>query len=126
MKYNLGINITFTCGLSLQENFSKIMNVLEEIIMEEKSNNFEICFEVVDFEAFIEKFKSISSLEYLHDVIEYDWGQRVILFYDLDNHLIEVGENMAYVVKKFAKQGLSTEEIVKKTQHPLDFVLARL
>ena len=38
-----GINISFTCGLSLQQDFNWLVNLPKESIMK-KSNNIEICF----------------------------------------------------------------------------------
>lgn len=55
-------------------------------------------------------------------LVEYPWGQRVIRFYDPDMHIIEVGEPMENVVKRFIDQGLSVEETSKRTQHPIEFV----
>ncbi len=43
------------------------------------------------------KLKECQEIEYLGEVIEHSWGQRVIRFYDLDGHLIEVGEDMKMV-----------------------------
>lgn len=46
------------------------------------------------------KLKEYSEIDYLGNVIEYSWGQRVIRFYDLVGHLIEVGENMKMVIER--------------------------
>ncbi|MEE0776708.1 MAG: glyoxalase, partial [Bacillota bacterium] len=45
---------------------------------------------------------------------EHSWGQRVIRFYDLDRHLIEVGEDMKMVVKRFLNTGMTMEEVSKR------------
>lgn len=76
---------------------------------------------IIQFEEFVEKLKSYEIL-YVHDVIEYPWGQRVIRFYDPDMHMIEVGESMETVVKRFIDQGMSIEETAKRTQYPIEFV----
>ena len=55
-----------------------------------------------------------SEIEYLGEVIEHSWGQRVIRFYDLDGHLIEVGEDMQMVVKRFLASGMTMEEVSVK------------
>ena len=44
-------------------------------------------------------------------MIEHTWGQRVIRFYDLDRHLIEVGEDMKMVVQRFLDQGMTLQEV---------------
>ena len=45
---------------------------------------------------------------------EAEWGQRSIRFYDLDGHIIEVGENMKMVVKRFLDSGMSMAETSKR------------
>ena len=47
-------------------------------------------------------------------MIEHSWGQRVIRFYDLDGHIIEVGEDMKMVIKRFLASGMTMEEISAK------------
>ena len=53
-------------------------------------------------------------MEYLGEVIEHSWGQRVIRFYDPDGHIIEVGEDMKMVIKRFFASGMTMEEISVK------------
>ena len=107
---NYGINISFTCGLSLQQEFDWLINLPKEEILE-KSNNIELCFEEENFDNFIEKLKEYPNIKYLGDVIEHSWGQRVVRFYDLDGHLIEVGESMKMVINRFFAIGLTIDEI---------------
>ena len=64
--------------------------------------------------SFLNKLKAYSNIEYLGEVIEHSWGQRVIRFYDLDEHLIEVGEDMQMVVKRFLASGMTMEEVSVK------------
>lgn len=52
-----GINISFTCGLSLQQDFNWLVNLPKESIMK-KSNNIEVCFEAQDFDGFLNKLKN--------------------------------------------------------------------
>lgn len=80
-----GKNIAFTCGLALQQDFDWLVNLPKEKILK-KSNNAEIVFEEQDFDGFLNKLKEYPDVEYLEEVIEHSWGQRVIRFYDLDGH----------------------------------------
>ena len=64
--------------------------------------------------SFLNKLKAYSNIEYLGEVIEHSWGQRLIRFYDLDEHLIEVGEDMQMVVKRFLASGMTMEEVSAK------------
>ena len=108
-----GRNIAFTCGLALQQDFDWLVNLPKEKVLK-KSNNAEIVFEEQDFEGFLNKLKEYPDIEYLGEVLEHSWGQRVIRFYDLDGHIIEVGEDMKMVIKRFLASGMNMEEIAVK------------
>jgi len=121
VQFDFGANISFTCGLALQQGYADLIGIPSDKIVY-KTHNFELYFEEEDFDGFVDKLKLHPGIEYLHDVKEYVWGQRVIRFYDLDGHIIEVGEDMCCVVRRFLKQGLSIEATAERTQHPIDFV----
>ena len=108
-----GRNIAFTCGLALQQDFDWLVNLPKEKILK-KSNNAEIVFEEQDFDGFLKKLKEYPDIEYLGEVIEHSWGQRVIRFYDLDSHIVEVGEDMKMVIKRFLDSGMTMEEVSVK------------
>ena len=108
-----GRNIAFTCGLALQQDFDWLVNLPKEKVLN-KSNNAEIVFEEQDFDGFLNKLKEYPDIEYLGEVLEHSWGQRVIRFYDLDGHIIEVGEDMKMVIKRFLASGMNMEEIAVK------------
>lgn len=105
-----GRNIAFTCGLALQQDFDWLVDLPKEKVLK-KSNNAEIVFEEQDFDGFLNKLKEYPDIEYLGEVIEHSWGQRVIRFYDLDGHIIEVGEDMKMVIKRFLATGMTMEEV---------------
>ena len=89
------------------------MNLPKEKVLK-KSNNTEIVFEEQDFDTFLNKLKQYPDIEYLGEVIEHSWGQRVIRFYDLDGHIIEVGEDMKMVIKRFLATAMTMEEVSVK------------
>lgn len=108
-----GINISFG-GLSLQQEFDWLIGMPKENIIE-KSHNMELYFEEDDFDGFIDKLQRRGDIQYLGDgVKEARWGQRSIRFYDPDGHIIEVGENLRMVVKRFLDSGMSMEETSKR------------
>ena len=117
---DFGANKTLTGGLSLQT-----LDTYKDFIGTDKisfgGNNFEIYFEEDDFDAFTEKLKKYN-LEYVHRIKVHSWGQRVIRFYDLDRHIIEVGENMNAVCKRFYDSGMTYEQIAARMDVPLEFV----
>ena len=108
-----GRNIAFTCGLALQQDFDWLVDLPKEKVLK-KSNNAEIIFEEQDFDGFLNKLEEYPDIEYLGEVIEHSWGQRVIRFYDLDGHIIEVGEDMKMVIQRFLDTGMAMEEISVK------------
>lgn len=118
---DFGENVVLTEGLVLQEK--KLWeNFLKRDIIS-GGNDAELYFEENDIDGFMEKLeKSNLSIEYLNKCIEHDWGQRVIRIYDLDKHVIEIGESMEYVARRFLKTGMTVEQVAKKTQLPLSQV----
>lgn len=46
----------------------------------------------------------------------------MVRFYDEDEHIIEVGEDMKVVTKRFINQGMSIEETAKRMDVPVGYV----
>ena len=108
-----GINISFTCGLSLQQEFDWLVSIPKETVMK-RPHNMELAFETRDFDGFLEKLEQYPGIERLGAVVEHSWGQRVVRFYDPDGHIIEVGEDMKMVIKRFLSTGMTMEEVSVK------------
>lgn len=108
-----GRNISFG-GLSLQQDFDWLLGIPKKSILKE-SHNMELYFEENEFDDFISKLDQREDIRYIGDgVKEAEWGQRSVRFYDLDGHIIEVGENLKVVVKRFIDSGLSMAETSKR------------
>ena len=118
---DFGINVTFEGDFALQQGYSEMIGIPENEV-KQKSNNFEMYFEEEKFDDFLKKLKTMKEIKYVHDVKKYDWGQRVIRFYDPDEHIIEVGETMENVARRFFEDGLSIEEISEKTMLSIEFL----
>ena len=84
-------------------------------------NNFEIYFEEEDFDKFSDRLKELD-IEYVHPVTEHSWGQCVVRFYDPDRHIIEVGENMKAVCRRFLDSGMTPEQAAERMDVPMKFV----
>lgn len=123
VQYDFGKNVSFESGFAihLKSHFSDLINKSENDIIQ-KSNNFELYFEEEDLDSFLQKLKDIDPVEYVHVLKEQPWGQQVIRFYDPDMHIVEVGEPMESVAKRFLSKGLSIEETAKRTLMPEEFV----
>ena len=117
---DFGANKTLTGGLALQTE-----ETYKEFIGSEKitygSNSFEVYFEEDNFDAFAEKLEKCN-IEYVHPVKEHSWGQRVVRFYDPDGHIIEVGENLKAVCRRFLECGMTPEQVAKRMDVPMEFV----
>lgn len=84
-------------------------------------NAGELYFEESDFDSFAEKLRGLGA-EYVHPVKEHRWGQRVVRFYDPDRHIIEVGERMDAVVRRFLDSGMTEEQVAQRMDVPLKYV----
>lgn len=87
-----------------------------------KNNVCELSFEDDDIDAFMAHLGTFADVEILTPLKEYEWGQRSVRFYDPDKHIIEVGENMQVVIKRFLSSGLSVEETMERAMFPREFV----
>lgn len=120
---DFGANITFTGGVSLQtrESWEIFIQKSEKDIVF-GGNDAELYFEEDDLDSFLAHLKTFPEIEYVHEVKEHGWGQRVVRFYDPDRHIIEVGENMKIVCKRFLDGGMSVEQVQERTMMPARFI----
>ena len=118
---DLGRNVTFSGGFAIQEDFAWLTDLPVNSVME-KSNNMELYFEVDNFDAFMQKMRDYRNIEYVHQSKKHEWQQRVVRIYDPDHHIIEIGESMAVIAKRYLAEGYSIEETSKIIQHPIEFV----
>lgn len=84
-------------------------------------NNFEIYFEEDDFDSFIDKLQNYD-IEYVHPVKKHSWGQRVVRLYDPDKHIIQVGENITVVCRRFLDSGMTPDEVAGHIDVPVEFI----
>ena len=112
---DFGENAVLTGGLVLQEK-----TVWESWIGRDVSRggcDAELYFEESDLDGFLKKLEeSPFSPEYLNRCIEHSWGQRVVRIFDPDGHVIEIGETMEAVARRFLASGMSPRETAEKTQ----------
>ena len=119
---DFGANKTLTGGLVLQtaETYKEFIGTSD---ISFGCNSFEIYFEEDDFDKFIDNLKECD-VEYVHPVAEHSWGQRVVRFYDPDKHIVEVGENIKMVCRRFLESGMTPEQVAKRMDVPMKFVIA--
>jgi len=83
-------NVIMSEGLVLQD--AKIWREFLQRDLIPKNNMTELYFEESDIEGFVKKLEeSEFEIEYVNELMEHSWGQKVVRFYDPDGNLIEVG-----------------------------------
>jgi len=116
------LHVVYKSGIALQYDYAGLVAggkafaphpTGAKLTMKTKPNNFQIAFEVEDLDYWSAKIKAVEGIEIIHDVAEYHWGQRAIRFYDFDGHIIEFGEDLKIVVKRFLEQGLTVEKVAE-------------
>jgi len=126
-----GEHVVFENGFALQADYVGIVEGSKNfaphptgarIQMKTKANNCQLCFEVQDLDYWASKIKAIEDIEIIHDITEYNWGQRVMRFYDYDGHIIEIDEDLAIVIRRFLEQGLSFEDIAQRFEYSVEYV----
>lgn len=110
-------HVVLSGGLALQTEESWKGFIQQEVTYQ--GNDTEIYFEEDQFDKYLEKLHGMKEIHYVHPVMECEWGQRVIRFFDPDGHIIEVGENMKVVCQRFVAMGLSDEEVAERMSIPL-------
>lgn len=123
---DFGANKTLTGGLSLQthETWLDFVKLADNVTY--GGNDSEVYFEEDDFDAFVERLAAMEGIEYANPVTEYPWGQRTVRIYDPDRHILEIGENMKTVCRRFADSGMTPAAIAAKMDVPEKFVNAWL
>ena len=120
---DFGANVTLTGGLCLQT-----LDTWVDFLGKEAEgicfggDDSEVYFEEDAFDAFLEHLTSCTDISYVHPPLEHRWGQRVVRLYDPDRHIIEVGEDMKSVCRRFRDQGMTPEQIAARMEVPLKFV----
>jgi catechol 2,3-dioxygenase-like lactoylglutathione lyase family enzyme len=120
---DLGENVFFTDGFALQYDYARLAGIDPASVLK-KSHNFELYFEKEDFDGFLAKLEKRKDIDYVHKAKKYPWQQRVVRIYDPDKHILEIGESMASIVKRYLAEGKTIEETAVIIQHPVAAVQA--
>lgn len=125
-EMDLGVYVSYTNGLCLQDEkiwLGFIEKRDDQLIY--GANDAEIYFEAEDLDMFLERLESFH-VKLVHPLKEHSWGQRAIRFYDPDQHIIEVGEGLDQVARRFMKSGMSLEEAAKRIEVSTEYLSARM
>ena len=119
-----GMNFIFKEGFAVWQIMDG--NIIPETLGRENIENaqstsrFELCFETEDLDCVYKTLKE-NNVELLHEINTEMWGQRNVRFYDLDGHLVEVGEAMHVFLKRiYDEEGQDLEATSKRTFVPVE------
>lgn len=126
VKYDFGEDVVFDSGFAIH-NANHISNLLfnrPNPYIQEKlgKENLELYFECDDLDEIFSVLNEAGVI-LVHNIKEQPWGQRVLRFYDPDYHIVEIGEPMTAVIRRFLEMGLPEAEVAQKTSMPLEEVL---
>ena len=124
---DLGANVVLEGGLALQtlDSWAGFLGKTPgEVAF--GGNDSEIYFETGDFDGFLRRLFETPSVELVHAPLEHRWGQRVVRLYDPDRHVIEVGEAISDVCRRFRDSGLDEEGIARRMDVPVEYVREQL
>lgn len=84
-------------------------------------NDAELYYEADDFDMFLKVLDRHPEVELVHPPREHGWGQRAVRLYDPDRHIIEVGESMTKVARRFFDGGLNEEGVARRMDISLEY-----
>ena len=115
-----GANKTLTGGVCLQ-TLDTWQDFIDGAPVCFGGNAAELYFTTNDFDAFAQKLETLQ-VRYVHPPKEYAWGQRVVRMFDPDGHVLEIGEPLSAVCRRFEKQGMTPEQIAVRMDVPIQTV----
>jgi catechol 2,3-dioxygenase-like lactoylglutathione lyase family enzyme len=120
---DFGRNVGFEGGLAIWESDYALNLIFQEKAKDTVvgANNSEVYFETKNLDNLYEWLVK-ENVKVIHSIIEHPWGQRAFRVRDPDNHILEFAESMESVVLRLNMQGLSLEEIAKKSMMPTEFI----
>lgn len=120
---DFGANVVLTHNIFLQtaDTWKDFIHKQDDEIVF-ANNAIELYFEVDDMDRFMDKLQARRDVSYVHPLVEHNWGQRAVRFYDPDQHIIEVGEAMGIVVKRYIQGGFSIAQTAQRMDVSIDYV----
>ena len=119
---DFGANVTLTGGLSLQtlETWAEFLDKPAEDIRF-GGNDAEMYYIADNFDTILSILKDYPQIELVCPPVEHRWGQRAVRLYDPDGHIIEVGESLNKVAKRFRDSGLNEEGVARRMDISLEY-----
>jgi catechol 2,3-dioxygenase-like lactoylglutathione lyase family enzyme len=123
VQYDFGVNVSFEGGFAihLKSHFQPLLGDAAQFPIVQRAHDGDLVFETDEIETLCQGLKQ-AAVEFIHDIQEQPWGQRVIRLYDPAGHVVEIGETMEAVVGRYHRLGWPIERIREKTGMPAAFV----
>ncbi|MFC1866325.1 VOC family protein [Chloroflexota bacterium] len=122
IEYDFGEDVVFHGGFAIHDanHISQLLFKRPNPFIDDNlgKENFELYFECDDLDGIFSQLVD-QKVVFIHTVKEQPWGQRVFRFYDPDNHIVEIGEPMPIVIRRFLTAGASETEVAKRTSMPI-------
>jgi len=117
---DFGANVVLSGGISLQ-TADTWRDFIQTDALTFRHNTGELYFEEPDMDGFLRRLADLE-VEFVHPLAEHRWGQRVVRFRDPDGHILEVGEEMSVVARRFRDSGMTDEQVAARMDVPPDYV----
>ena len=120
--HDFGANVVLTGGLSLQtlETWAEFLDKPAEDIRF-GGNDAEMYYISDNFDTILSILKDYPQIELVCPPVEHRWGQRAVRLYDPDGHIIEIGESLNKVAKRFRDSGLNEEGVARRMDISLEY-----
>ena len=123
VQFNFGVNISYegNFAIHLKSHYQSLLGEAAEYPVTKRAHNGEMYFETDEIDAIYQQLHE-TGVEFIHEIREQPWAQRVMRFYDPDGHIVEIGELMDAVVIRLHRQDWSIDRIREKTGMPREYV----
>ena len=120
--HDFGANVVLTGGLSLQtlETWAEFLDKPAEDIRF-GGNDAQMYYISDNFDTILSILKDYPQIELVCPPVEHRWGQRAVRLYDPDGHIIEIGESLNKVAKRFRDSGLNEEGVARRMDISLEY-----
>jgi catechol 2,3-dioxygenase-like lactoylglutathione lyase family enzyme len=120
VEADFGENIGYVGGLAIMRK-EYAHQVIFGRQMECGSHAMEIYLETAQIDEAVTRLQEYG-VHFIHPVREQPWAQRVMRFYDPDEHIIEIGEPIDATIQRLAAGGMSAEQVTERTGMPLEII----
>ncbi len=120
--YDFSVNITFEGRFAIISkdhfyNITKNIHSRNQIA----DRNLILYFETESIDDVFTNLRQ-NNIEFLHEIEEQPWSQRVFRCYDPDKYIVEIGEKAESTIIRLYKRNIQPDDISKQTLMPLDFI----